>query len=51
MACSKPYRQCIFSEEVVRLFGLDDPGFRRPVGVNEFYLLQWVPRFFPGDDN
>ena len=39
MACSKPYRRGIFGEEVVRLFGLDDPGFEPLWGEKGFLFF------------
>ena len=47
MACSKTYRQCIFSEEVVRLFGLDDPGFEGLWGEKGFIFFNGYQGSFP----
>jgi len=47
MASLKPYRQGIFSEEVVKLFGLDDPGFKPLWGEKSFPFFNEYQGTFP----
>jgi hypothetical protein len=47
MATSKPYRQGIFSEEVVKLFGLDYPGFQPLWGEKSFPFFNEYQGTFP----